>query len=45
MRAEIARFERFDNGKQLARYCGVTPPAANAWPMPDSSRPATTACE
>src|SRR5690606_4838456 len=25
MRAEIGRFDRFDNGKQLARFCGVTP--------------------
>lgn len=25
LRAEIGRFERFKNGKQLARYCGVTP--------------------
>jgi transposase len=25
LRAEIGCFERFGNGKQLARYCGVTP--------------------
>ena len=25
LRAEIGQFERFHNGKQLARYCGVTP--------------------
>ena len=25
MRAEIAQFKRFDTGKQLARYCGLTP--------------------
>lgn len=25
MRAEIGAFERFTSGKQLARYCGVTP--------------------
>jgi transposase len=25
LRAEIGRFERFRTGKQLARYCGVTP--------------------
>ena len=30
MRAEIARFERFNNGKQLARYCGVTPRNASS---------------
>jgi len=30
MRAEIARFERFDSGKQLARYCGVTPRNASS---------------
>ncbi len=30
MRAEIARFERFDNGKQLARYCGLTPRNASS---------------
>ena len=30
MRAEIARFERFDNGKQLARYCGVSPRNASS---------------
>jgi transposase len=25
MRAEIGRFDRFQNGKQLARFCGLTP--------------------
>lgn len=25
LRAEIGQFERFHNGKQLARYCGVSP--------------------
>lgn len=25
LRAEIGRFERFRNGKQLARYCGLSP--------------------
>lgn len=30
MRAEIARFDRFDNGKQLSRYCGVTPRNASS---------------
>ena len=30
MRAEIARFDRFDSGKQLARYCGVTPRNASS---------------
>lgn len=30
MRAEIGRFERFDNGKQLARFCGVTPRNASS---------------
>lgn len=30
MRAEIARFERFDSGKQLSRYCGVTPRNASS---------------
>lgn len=30
MRAEIARFERFANGKQLSRYCGVTPRNASS---------------
>jgi transposase len=30
MRAEIARFERFDSGKQLCRYCGVTPRNASS---------------
>lgn len=30
MRAEIARFDRFDSGKQLARYAGVTPRNASS---------------
>ena len=30
MRAEIARFERFDSGKQLSRYCGVSPRNASS---------------
>ena len=30
MRAEIARFERFNTGKQLARYCGLTPRNASS---------------
>jgi transposase len=30
MRAEIARFERFQSGKQLSRYCGVTPRNASS---------------
>lgn len=30
MRAEIACFDRFDNGKQLSRYCGVTPRNASS---------------
>ncbi len=30
MRAEIARFDRFDTGKQLARYCGLTPRNASS---------------
>jgi transposase len=30
MRAEIARFDRFDSGKQLSRYCGVTPRNASS---------------
>ena len=30
MRAEIARFERFDTGKQLARYYGLTPRNASS---------------
>ncbi len=25
LRAEVGRFDRFDKGKQLARFCGVTP--------------------
>jgi transposase len=30
MRAEIGRFERFDTGKQLSRFCGVTPRNASS---------------
>lgn len=30
MRAEIGRFERFDTGKQLAKFCGVTPRNASS---------------
>ncbi|HET6572241.1 MAG TPA: IS110 family transposase [Fimbriiglobus sp.] len=30
MRAEIGRFDRFRNGKQLARYCGLTPHNASS---------------
>lgn len=30
LRAEIGRFERFRNGKQLARFCGVTPRNASS---------------
>jgi len=30
MRAEIGRFDRFNNGKQLARFCGVTPRNASS---------------
>lgn len=30
MRAEIGSFERFRNGKQLARYCAVTPKNASS---------------
>jgi transposase len=30
MRAEVARFDRFSSGKQLARYCGVTPRNASS---------------
>lgn len=30
MRAEIAQFDRFDSGKQLARYAGVTPRNASS---------------
>lgn len=30
MRAEIARFDRFASGKQLSRYCGVTPRNASS---------------
>ena len=30
MRAEIGRFDRFNSGKQLARFCGVTPRNASS---------------
>ena len=30
MRAEIGRFDRFDNGKQLSRYCGLSPRNASS---------------
>jgi transposase len=30
MRAEIGRFDRFDSGKQLSRFCGVTPKNASS---------------
>lgn len=30
LRAEIGRFDRFRNGKELARYCGVTPRNASS---------------
>lgn len=30
LRAAIGRFERFDTGKQLARFCGVTPRNASS---------------
>jgi transposase len=30
LRAEVGRFERFDTGKQLARFCGVTPRNASS---------------
>ena len=30
LRAEVARFDRFDSGKQLSRYCGVTPRNASS---------------
>jgi hypothetical protein len=30
LRAEIGRFDRFDAGKQLARFCGVTPRNASS---------------
>jgi transposase len=30
LRAEVGRFDRFQNGKQLARYCGVTPRNASS---------------
>jgi transposase len=30
LRAEVGRFDRFDSGKQLARFCGVTPKNASS---------------
>jgi transposase len=30
MRAEIGRFDRFNNGKQLARFCGLSPRNASS---------------
>ena len=30
IRAEVGRFDRFDTGKQLARFCGVTPRNASS---------------
>ena len=30
LRAEVGRFDRFDSGKQLARFCGVTPRNASS---------------
>ena len=30
MRAEIGHFDRFSNGKQLSRFCGVTPRNASS---------------
>ena len=30
VRAEIGRFDRFDTGKQLSRFCGVTPRNASS---------------
>lgn len=30
LRAEIGRFDRFDTGKQLSRFCGVTPRNASS---------------
>lgn len=30
LRAEVGRFDRFQTGKQLARYCGVTPRNASS---------------
>src|SRR5262249_25192151 len=32
LRAEVGRFDRFGTGKQLARYCGVTPRNAPSGP-------------
>ena len=31
VRAEIGRFDRFDTGKQLSRFCGVTPQECFKW--------------
>ena len=30
LRAEVGRFDRFDSGKQLSRFCGVTPRNASS---------------
>jgi len=30
LRAEVGRFDRFDNGKQLARFCGLSPRNASS---------------
>lgn len=30
LRAEIGRFDRFHNGKQLARFCGLSPRNASS---------------
>src|SRR5690606_20883241 len=30
LRAEVGRFDRFDYGKQLSRFCGVTPRNASS---------------
>ena len=30
IRAEVGRFDRFDTGKQLARFCGVSPRNASS---------------
>ena len=34
LRAEIGRFDRFRSGKQLARYCGLSPRNASNRPVP-----------
>jgi transposase len=31
IRAEVGRFDRFATGKQLARYCGLSPRNASSW--------------